>query len=452
MTRSQKESQDLHKMIETKLDLILKEFAALREQAIIPFIEGYSKRVQDIKQFEKQSLDSISDISKQIETIANPTYLKTVQDIQDAKLMDFVYRRKGMIRRLWSDKLNRFKNAYENLKQNENKSRIFGEWVNNELFLPKKYRTKIQSDASAEHRDAGHKMGFLKMKEDVNKMKGRIGDFQKQCDTNFTYMMDLINRRETPAVAEKMGKLWMDDVQKVKNKVMYEWARKEEFWKQLPHSDNPDQDDPDDPDRFIKTINTSHKTSRIPPQQQHKSLTKQGRMTYADVLQSSNQFDKPHNVNRPRNPTNNNTRRTNNTTDSRHNFKRKPHHQPTAQTNRMHPQGHFNSFRGPRDNYRGYKSTNRSLPRHAYQRHLDTNYSANHQNGYHAPDSHRNRNGGYSHHNRYDGYNHRGQYNNTNQYTEYSSYSGSSHEPYEPRYLRDNHYGYKHKNRNHFLW
>ena len=48
--------------------------------------------------------------------------------------MHFVLKRKGTLKQTWSHKRNEAKQAYESMINNQNKARIFDDWVQTEFF------------------------------------------------------------------------------------------------------------------------------------------------------------------------------------------------------------------------------------------------------------------------------------------------------------------------------
>ena len=276
-------NQSIFISMDNKLAQILNEIRAMREEAIVPLMHNYAGHAKNNHENAKETIGKLDKISVQLSTVTSDGYLQAIQDIQHSKTMDYVYRRKDAIRKLWTDKLNQLKNAYENLTRNRNKSRIFAEWVENELFLPKKYRQKINENASEEQREASHKLGFSKMKEDVARMKESEEKFRAKCTELNSYMCELIKRRETTNISSQMLKIWDQEVETMKKKIRNEWEKKELFWKNLPHSDNPDQDDPDN---FVKV-------QKPKPQHQNRFPTqrwsnRQHSPSYSHIVQPRN--------------------------------------------------------------------------------------------------------------------------------------------------------------------
>ena len=251
--------------IDKNIQLLLDEFTSLGTEALVPLMNAFSSKnefdrnfatgtfdiLKDIQTnlasngtFEDRSnpvetKDMLTDIQAQVTNIAHNPYL---EDIKNSKLMNFVLKRKGTLKQTWSHKRNEAKQAYESMINNQNKARIFDDWIQTEVFLPKKYRTKNTESTPEDQKHLLHKLGFLKMKSDVKSMQENAQKQSDKFDVLMDKMRDIIQNRESANVAEKMIELWDEDIANMKEKAIEESKKMQEYWKNQPHADEDDDE------------------------------------------------------------------------------------------------------------------------------------------------------------------------------------------------------------------
>ena len=234
--------------IDKNIQLLLDEFISLRTEALVPLMNAFSSKnefdrnfatgtfdiLKDIQSnlasngtFEDrsnlvqlvQTKDMLTDIQAQVTNIAHNPYL---EDIKNSKLMNFVLKRKGTLKQTWSHKRNEAKQAFESMINSQNKARIFDDWIQTEVFLPKKYRAKTTESTPEDQKHLLHKLGFLKMKADVKSMQENAQKQSDKFDVVMDKMRDIIQNRESANVAEKMIELWDEDIANMKEKAIEE--------------------------------------------------------------------------------------------------------------------------------------------------------------------------------------------------------------------------------------
>ena len=180
--------------IDKNIQLIYSEFVSLRKDALVPLMNAFNSKNEFDRNIAKETVEILKNVADNIQSqdikeniqdiasnqgiltdiqaqVANIAHNPYLEDIKNNKLMHFVLKRKGTLKQTWSHKRNEAKQAYESMINNQNKARIFDDWVQTEVFLPKKYRTKTTESTPEDQKHLLHKLGFLKMKSDVQSMR-----------------------------------------------------------------------------------------------------------------------------------------------------------------------------------------------------------------------------------------------------------------------------------------
>ena len=152
-------------------------------------------QIQDVKcniQDITKNKEILTDIQTRVTNISNNPYL---EEMKNNKFIDFVQKRKGTLKQTWSHKRNEAKQAYEAMINNQNKARIFDDWVQSEVFLPRKYRTQTTDSTPEDQKHLIHKLGFLKMKADVQSMRENAQKHSEKFQKSMDKMHDIITNR-----------------------------------------------------------------------------------------------------------------------------------------------------------------------------------------------------------------------------------------------------------------
>ena len=215
------------------------EFINLRDQGILPLLDSYSNVSKSQKGLLENTLKVVENIQNNVQIVSGSDH---IQEIRNVKLKELAQRGKGTIKLLWSQKLNAAKQTYTSLLTNRGKADIFSQWVENERFLPNKFRQKMPDDTSEEQTEIIQKMGFMKMKSEVITLRAMAQKHQTKFDQLMDSMTTHIQEQQSSNVAEAMQRLWIEDIEIMRKKADTDWKAKEEWWTNLPNNPNQDTD------------------------------------------------------------------------------------------------------------------------------------------------------------------------------------------------------------------
>ena len=380
--------------------------------------------------------DHLGGIAEEVQKVASSN-----SELHGNKVQEFATKRKGQMKNLWYAKKNNLSQNYGSLLQSKTKSKMYEQWVHNETFLPKKFRSH-RKNMTATERESATKEGFKAMQKETDDMKANIPKFEKRIQDADNYMITKINRSEMANVAKYLTNLWKEEVSAVKTSLDTEYKEKEAWLQKLPQADETDDEEP--PSHKEKAQHTS-----TPPKYQH---TYDGR-SYASV--TKNTSNNKRSIAQPLMEIN-----TNNFEDTRHNQYSRQQNKTNTVVQKPYQQRRQNlrpqEREQPRYSYQqtrnqSYDNSPQRYQQHQYRRaeYHDGQHYQPYPDNYHQDRNHQR----YSTHQEENSYYPDDYYHQTcnSPHQEENPYYHDDHyhQPYETEYEQDEHHTYYHDDHYH---